>query len=505
MLVEYFRWQFDEIPCNYIPPFHELISPECGGCLLIPSVGSLRKVHFSNLNNYDEILQFRDYRDRPLCFHPNTSFKYLDMSANRDHGYQDVDLFTQTDIKGLTRLRFVNNSRNSLTALFRNVSTSYPRLQHLDVSHNMITLREKRTLSLQELVKAIEVLNLSHNHISHIDINTFAGLEELRHLDLSNNLIYEFDINLSSSKSLTYLDLSSNKINSLSLSTINQLNKIAMVTDNHTLKVDLRGNSLTCTCATKDFVAWVIENHPPNLEFVNNKAYFCNNRVLDRVALSHVTVNMLNTECYENVIYGCVGAILVVTLTTMLTAYKRRFYLHHKWYRWNKRMRKRYYSQGFHEYDAFICFDRADSDWVDYEAKWHLSRFKIAYGEQGIEFGQHLHQAVCQYIERSHRSILVLSPNFVNSPNSLYHMRIVEGRLKLTGNDILIVVILKPLNRLGLDRTLKELMEHRLCLEWKEDNWDAQGFFWEQLTDATEAPCEELYDAPPDERTALTQ
>ena len=55
---------------------------------------------------------------------------------------------------------------------------------------------------------------------------------------------------------------------------------------------------------------------------------------------------------------------------------------------------------------------------------------------------------------------------------------------------------------LGLDRTLKELMEHRLCLEWKEDNQDAQDFFWERLVDALQAPCEELFDTP-DDRTGL--
>ena len=80
-------------------------------------------------------------------------------------------------------------------------------------------------------------------------------------------------------------------------------------------------------------------------------------------------------------------------------------------------------------------------------------------------------------------------------------MSIVEEKLKFTGNDILIIVMLKPLNRVGLDRTLKKLMEHRLCLEWKDHNQDAQNFFWEKLIDAIQAPREELYDAPSNERT----
>ena len=113
---------------------------------------------------------------------------------------------------------------------------------------------------------------------------------------------------------------------------------------------------------------------------------------------------------------------------------------------------------------------------MDYEAKCHLKQFKIVYDEEDIEFGQIMHQAVCDYIQKSQRSILVLSPNSVNSPNTLYNMHIVEEKLMFTGNDILIIVKLKPLNRMGLDKTLSELMAHRVCLELKDNNQDAQEF-----------------------------
>ena len=142
-----------------------------------------------------------------------------------------------------------------------------------------------------------------------------------------------------------------------------------------------------------------------------------------------------------------------------------------------KKLKKRTYNQRDHEYDAFICYDRADSDWVNYEAKRYLRQFKIVYGEEDVEYEQNVHQAAHQYITESHRSNLVLSPDFVNSPNSMYNTSIVEEKLKFTGNDILIIVRLKPLNRVGLDGTLKGLMERGLCLEWKDHNQDAQNFF----------------------------
>ena len=498
----FFMWHFTGVHCHYIPPFQEMIRPDCGACLVIPSVGNCRKFLITDLNVYDYVLQYGSYRNRPLCFHPNTSIEWVDFSGNTKHGYPEFHRFFNADLSGLESIRVFNGSRNSLQVLNQNFRKNFPLLQILNASYNLLALDEEKALI--GLSKSIEVLDLSHNQIKTLSVDRFADLQELKHLDLSFNFIEDFNVTLSSSKQLEYLDISNNQLRSLPQFTINQLNEIVMVNGSHQLQVNIGSNNLICTCATKDFVRWVLHSHPANLIFIDHNNYICTNRYSNRVELQSITMQMLNFECYETLIYGYVGALSIVLILLMVVAYKRRFYLRHKWYKMNKKLHKRTYSQRSHEYDAFICFDDADSDWINFEAKQHLSQFNIAYGEQDIEPGQHIHQAVYEYIERSYRSILVLSPNFVNSPNSLYHMNIVEEKLKFTGNDILIIVKLKPLNRVGLDRTLKELMEHRLCLEWKKDHKDAQDFFWEKLVDALQAPCEELYDIP-DDRTGLIQ
>ena len=498
----FFMWHFSGVHCDYIPPFEEMIRADCGACLVVPSVGNVRKFLFTDLNVYDYVLQYGSYRNRTMCFHPNTLIEWVDMSANVKHGYPEMTRFFNDDVSGMEKMRVFNCSRNSLPVLYRNFSTDFPLLQILNASFNRLTLQGGRDFT--GLTKSLEVLDLSHNAIKKLSVDKFANLEELRQLDLSHNLMEDFNVTLSGSKRLEYLDISKNHLRSLPYFTINQLNEIAVANGSHQLKINIQSNNLMCICATKDFVDWVLYSHPSNLRFVNRNNYVCTDRYSNRVALQSVTMRMLNLECYEKIIYGCAGALSIMVILLMVLAYRRRFYLRHKWYKMNKRVNKRTYSQRSHEFDAFICFDNADSDWIDFEAKRHLSQFNIAYGEQDIEPGQHIHQAVYQYIEKSYRSILVLSPNFVNSPNSLYHMNIVEEKLKFTGNDILVVVKLKPLNRVGLDRTLKELMEHRLCLEWKDDNQDAQDFFWERLVDALQAPCEELYDIPHD-RAGLIQ
>ena len=498
----FFLWHFTDVHCDYIPPFEQMIRRDCGACLVVPSTGNIRKFLYTDLNVYDYVLQYGTHRDRPLCFHPNTSIEWIDMSGNSQHGYPELKRYFNAEITGLENIKMINTSRNSLDNIYNNISLNFPKLQVANLSRNLLTLEQGGAFI--GFAKFIEVLDLSHNQIKELAVDKFSALAELQYLDLSHNLIEEFNVTLSGSKRLEYLDISNNRLQSITKFTIDQLNEIAMTNRSHNISVNIQSNNLICTCATKDFVGWILNRHPPNLIFVDGNTYICTNRYSHRVELHTVTMQKLNIECYETIIYGCVGAASIVFLLLIVLAYRRRFYLRHMWYKMNKRINKRTYNQRSHEYDAFICFDKADSDWIDFEAKRHLSHFNIAYGEQDIEPGQHIHQAVYEYIEKSYRSILVLSPNFVNSPNSLYHMSIVEEKLKFTGNDILIVVRLKPLNRVGLDRTLKELMEHRLCLEWKDDNQDSQDFFWERLVDALQAPCEELYDTPHD-RTGLIQ
>jgi hypothetical protein len=63
-----------------------------------------------------------------------------------------------------------------------------------------------------------------------------------------------------------------------------------------------------------------------------------------------------------------------------------------------------------------------------------------------------------------------------------------------TGADIVIVIQLRPLPSVGLDQTLTQLRNRRLCLIWREDSIDDQAYFWEKLTDVLQKPCRELYD-----------
>ena len=348
-----------------------------------------------------------------------------------------------------------------------------------------------------------KVLNMSHNRLKVLDIRTSAPLKYLLRIDVSDNLITEFHVNMSSMRNLEYLDLSNNNLSALSSTTISQLNDIAGASDKQNLTIDIGGNNLRCTCDTKDFVEWVLQSHSTNIRFVNMDTYKCTDSDSKQIVLQELSV-FASLGCYWSYYKQYILRVLIVTCIAvicviMFCVYKLRFRLRYLCYKICKKFKRTQhtaYNQQ-HTYDAFICFDRADSKWIDSKVKARLEHLKIRYGEEDIEPGQDIPDAISQYIRESRRSILVLSPDFVNPqrrPNfNMHYARMIRDKLMNTGNDIVIIVELKSLKDVGLDITLTELMEHHLCLKWDEQE---QDIFWEWLVDALQAPCEELYDIP---------
>ena len=488
LLKSYYRWRFSGIPCDAIPGFNQIISPNCGACLRIPTTGSLRKLILSHANVYDNVLHFNAYRGRPTCFFPNSSLENIDGSGNVPHGYAEFYKIFQFTIKGLERVKFLNFSYNAIEVVFVNTSANFPVLETLDISHNLITLAGEDTFL--ETIVSLVAIDLSHNRIKHLTQNQFSNLVNLRQLDLSNNLIEECSVDLSHSSELEFLDLSSNNLYSFPQLTMDKLNQIALSNTTRTLRVSIHNNNLFCICNTIDFVKWVQFLHSSNLVFVDASRYVCTRQNSDRVALHRVKIWHLYWECYDNAI----TALLTVIAGLLLLVYIKRFYWRYQWYMFNKTWRRKTYNQTDHKYDALVCYDHADKKWIDRKMKTRLKKYNICYCDEDIVPGESVPEKIYQFIAESRKCIVVLSKKSVKSQNNMFHIHMIKEKLIATGNDVVILIKLDSLP-VGLDETLKLLMETRLCLTWHDCDEYAQKLFWEQFIDAIGAPFREFYDS----------
>ena len=228
LLTFFFRWHFYPVPCEYIPPFDELISADCGACLVVPMSGNLRELYVSNINVYDYELLYQGYRNRPLCFHPNFSLEVLDLAGNNPHGYAELYRIFHFDVRGLENLKIFNVSENAIDVLYSNISTNFPHLQILDASHNKIALSLSGQDSFLHKMRSIEYIDLSYNEIRLVAEDKLSRLHNLQYLDISHNNIDEFKVNFSNLIRLEHLDLGNNELTSIPRVTFSKLNDIAM-------------------------------------------------------------------------------------------------------------------------------------------------------------------------------------------------------------------------------------------------------------------------------------
>ena len=483
-----FIWHFNRISDNADT---DMMTTSSATCFVLPSFGDLDTIDMSGLNLSGEVIILGNSDDRPLCFNSNFSRKDINLSGSVPPGYPTYHNFFEQDKSINLEKMFLYFSKEFPHHLFPTEFLFLQKDAYKNVEYTTIEFTQGKTII--DVPLNTKVLNKSHNRIDHFGMNASASWEFLLHIDISDNLITEFHVNMSSMINLKYLDLSNNKLSALSSTTISQLNEIAAASEEHTLTIDIGGNNLLCTCDTNDFVKWVLRSHPTNIHFVNVDDYKCTDSYSEHIPLQEISVFTSFDYLICTLRYYKLCLMVSVAAIIFRFVYKRRYWLCHLLYRIFKWFHYTDDNQQQHTHDAFICFDKADRDWIDFEMKEHLKHLKmlkIRYGEQDVGFGQNIHNAIFQYIRESRRSILVLSPAFVHSPSNVYYADMIREKLIDTGDDSVIVVELKPLNREGLANTaLAELMKPHSCLKWNENNQQEQDIFWERLVIALQTPC----------------
>ncbi|KAL2749910.1 toll-like receptor Tollo isoform X1 [Vespula maculifrons] len=111
-----------------------------------------------------------------------TNLKYLNLSKN------SISHITLEAFSGITELRVLDLSRNYLYYLLPDIFLETKNLRILKLSRNNFNIQVPK-LQCPWLME----LDVHSCQISHIPVDTFAGLTHLRSLDLTNNLMIQLD------------------------------------------------------------------------------------------------------------------------------------------------------------------------------------------------------------------------------------------------------------------------------------------------------------------------
>ena len=259
----------------------------------------------------------------------------LDAEPLRDYCLVNIRVFNMSHNKapllggvksnmvGRNRLEILDTSHGILQHITRN-NLKYPKLRFLNLSHNNLGVSESDFGETFIHLIRLEDINLSHNKLRSISPMAFQLCTCLRRLNLANNELTQFDLNISHMTMLEYIDVSDNRLFRLPGVFTSKLNEHFQI---QTFELNLRGNVLVCNCESVLFVRWVASTTVLLTDRDKLKCLYGDRR---DVSVTGIASNELEAGCdvTVNQLIVFVPIIAAVVLGSIMTWLAR----YHRWY-----------------------------------------------------------------------------------------------------------------------------------------------------------------------------
>ena len=225
---------------------------------------------------------------------------------------------------------FVNLSDNRLVAINPNLMTESIskglKVVHLSFSGNNLGAQfANDTGETFESYRDLKILDLSDNRIETLSKSTFVHLSSLQTLNLSGNSLNWIEFEFSHMTDLRFIDLSNNKISRLNVEALDELNKIKSKHLNfNSSMIDLSGNVFECSCDTLFSLQWMLENKS---NFMKLDEYYCYQKNT-KVTFNNLEnlLHQLETRCSPkksilNQIPNAVGELVCILTVIPVTVF----------------------------------------------------------------------------------------------------------------------------------------------------------------------------------------
>ncbi|NXI40750.1 TLR21 protein, partial [Galbula dea] len=343
---------------------------------------------------------------------------------------------------------------------------------------------------------SLETLNLSQNSLKSLKqtANSVTRLHNLINLDISRNNFREIPDVCEWPKNLKYLNLSSTQIPKVT-TCIPPMLEVLDVSANNLREFGLQLPFLKELYLAKN----QLKTLPgaaliPNLVAMSirrNKLNSFSREEFEGAEVAAVHLSLM--ECHRSLVVSliCVLVFLVI-LVLVVVAYKYHavWYLRMTW-AWlqAKRKPKRAPPKDIC-YDAFVSYSENDSEWVENimvrELEQACPPFRLCLHKRDFVPGKWIVDNIIDSMEKSHKTLFVLSEHFVQSEWCKYELDFSHFRLFDENNDAAILVLLEPIQSKAIPKRfckLRKIMNTKTYLEWPIEE-EKQEMFWENLKGA---------------------
>ncbi|XP_075889139.1 toll-like receptor 1 [Nelusetta ayraudi] len=439
-------------------------------------------------------------------------FSHCALSDSIFSRVEDFEILECKTLVNVWKLNLVGNNLKSFKVLSERLQ-HMKSLQYLDASLNLLVYDglekclwpsniTKMILNYNTLTEAvfkclpneIETLVLQNNEISVVP-SSVLKLEKLSVLNLGGNRLRDLPV-CDSFPGLSVLLLNLNSLHTPSVQNIGSCPKLKTL--------DVSENPFICTCPLRSFLSlgakFEKDNNHTGIDLVGwPSAYHCaypealRNSTLNTVTILEISCN---TALLAATIL-CPAVALILAGLLLCRRFDIPWYLNMIWV-WTRakhraRVRARREDQAGVEFHAFVSYSQHDAEWVQNSLLPNLEGpaggLRICHHEKDFVPGKTIVQNIIACVEKSRRSVFVLSGHFVKSEWCHYELYFASHQHLSQGSDSVVLVLLEPLPQYLIPSKyyqLKSMMGRHTYLEWPQDR-AKHRLFWANLRAALQA------------------
>ncbi|NWI79894.1 TLR6 protein, partial [Dryoscopus gambensis] len=449
------------------------------------------EMNIASLTIYDA------YMPHMLCPNRTSSFQYLNFSHNAltDELFQNCG--TLMDLKSLILQKNKFESLPKVSFMTSRMKS----LKYLDMSNNL--LRHDRADVQCQWAESLTELDLSSNQLADAVFECLPV--NVKKLGLQNNQISNVPRGVAELKSLEELNLASNRLADLpgcsgfpSLQFLNtEMNSILTPSADffqscpRVRELQAGHNPFKCSCELQAFIH--LERQSGGKLFGWPAAYVCEYpEGLRGTELKDFHLSLLACNTTLLLVTALLLTLVLVAVVAFLCIYLDvPWYVRMTW-QWTQTKRRAWHNPPGDpgtvlQFHAFVSYSERDSLWVKNELIPNLEKgegcVQLCQHERNFIPGKSIVENIINCIEKSYKSIFVLSPNFVQSEWCHYELYFAHHKLFSDHSNSLILILLEPIPPYLIParyHKLKALMAKRTYLEWPKER-SKRALFWANL------------------------
>ncbi|KAI0233785.1 hypothetical protein LSAT2_015994, partial [Lamellibrachia satsuma] len=223
---------------------------------------------------------------------------------------------------GVNRLEILDLSYGAIEIISPKFFRTFTNLRFLNLSRNVLGASRSHFRKTFSPLRMLEVVDLSNNKLNRISPEAFENCSRLRRLNLADNELTEIDINMRHLLELERIDLSGNRLVSLSDAFMENLDRRCQM---RSIEVNVQREMFTCNCESIEFVRWT---RVTQVRLTEMNQLTCSFGGRDNVRMKEIDVTQLEAGCHLSILPIVVPIIAVVIFISVVVLFVR----YHRWY-----------------------------------------------------------------------------------------------------------------------------------------------------------------------------